>query len=141
MTPITYILIGDPTPLARARLSGANRIIYDSQKLIKHSLVKQLLEQHGDRPLYSGPLHLDITFYMRMPKGMLKQTAANVGKWHVYKPDLDNLIKMIGDISSINSWDEEASVLMKDDCTIASISAKKIYDLEPRTIFTIMELK
>ena len=138
--PITYVLIGDPVPLARPRMSGPNRIIYDSQKLIKHSLVNQLLEQHGDRPLYSGPVHLDAIFYMKMPKGMLKQTAKNSGKHHIYKPDLDNLIKMIGDIATIHPYNDDESVLLKDDCIIASITAKKLYDIEPKTVFTITEL-
>lgn len=140
MNPITYVLIGDPVPLARPRMSGPNRIVYDSQKLIKHSLVNQLLEQHGDRPLYSGACHLDATFYMKMPKGMIKKTAENTGKYHIYKPDLDNLIKMIGDIATIHPYNDEEFVLLKDDCTIASISAKKVYDIQPRTIFTIREL-
>jgi len=141
MTPLTYVLIGDPVPLARARVTGGNRIVYDSQKLIKHSLINQLLDQHGDRPLYEGPLHLDVTFYMRMPKGMLKKTAENTGKYHVYKPDLDNCIKLIGDIASIDIYGEIDGVLLKDDCTIASITAKKVYDINPRTVFTITELK
>ena len=140
-TPLTYTLIGDPVPLARPRMSGSVRKVYDSQKIIKHSLVNQLLEQHGDRPLYSGPLHLDVTFYMRMPIGMLKKTKDNVGKFHVYKPDLDNLIKMVGDIATIDPYSEDASILLKDDCIFASITAKKVYDLIPRTVFTITELK
>lgn len=140
-TPIIYTLIGDPVPLARPRMSGPNRIVYDSQKLIKHSLVNQLLQQHNGRPLYTGPCHLDATFYMKMPKGMIKQTLKNTGKPHTYKPDLDNLIKMVGDICTIHPYDDEERVLLNDDCLIASITAKKVYDINPRTIFTITELK
>lgn len=141
MQSITYVLIGDPVPLARPRMSGPSRNVYDSQKLIKYQLVHQLIEQHGDKPLYSGPLSLDVIFYMPMPKGMIKQIERHEGKYHIYKPDIDNLFKMVGDLCSMENDEGMKGILMQDDCIISSISAKKIYSKNPRTEFTIRELK
>lgn len=61
-----------------------------------------------------------------------KNTLYN--KPHIFKPDLDNLIKYICDICSNN-------VIYQDDCIIASITAKKVYSELPRTEFTLMEIK
>jgi len=137
----SYIILGDPIPLARPRMSGPSRIVYDSQKLLKHSLIHQLLKQRGDTPLLSGALHLDVTFYLKIPKLSLIKMKEKVGQYHVYKPDLDNLIKMILDVASMKDFDDVDGVLMHDDCIVSSINAKKIYDLEPRTVFTLSELK
>ena len=52
---------------------------------------------------------------------------------YTHKPDLDNLVKWICDAASNN-------VLYHDDAIIASIATKKLYDYEPRTIFTISEI-
>ncbi|HVW99243.1 MAG TPA: RusA family crossover junction endodeoxyribonuclease [Candidatus Babeliaceae bacterium] len=140
MEVIKYILQGDPVPLARPRVSGANRNIYDSQKLLKRSLLFQLMEQHGSRPPYSGPCHLDAVFYMKMPKGSISKTAANVGKPHIFKPDTDNLIKLICDICCMSEDGDGPGVLLNDDCVVFSITAKKLYDVNPRTEFTITEI-
>jgi Holliday junction resolvase RusA-like endonuclease len=141
MTARIYTIIGDPVPLARPRMSGPNRIIYDSQKLIKHQLIHQLINQRGDLPLLSGPCHLDATFYMRMPQASMKKAKENIGKPHIFRPDLDNLIKFVNDLACMEDFDDKKGILLRDDCIISSITARKVYDLEPRTVFTITELK
>ena len=126
-----YIINGDPVPLARCRVNG--RRIWDSQKELKvHSKIS-LANQHGTAKLYNGPLHFDITFFMPLPKDKKKRKHLLENTYHFYKPDLDNLVKFICDISN--------NVLYKDDCIISSILAQKIYDDCPRTEFSIKELK
>lgn len=140
MNNITYIITGDPIPLARPRIGGEGRKVYDSQKLIKLSIIHHLREQHNNRPLYTGPCHLEAIFYMKIPKNSPAKRTAMIGKYHIFKPDADNLVKFIADLACMKTINDE-DVLLKDDCIIASISAKKIYDLNPRTEFTITELK
>jgi len=135
-----YILLGDPIPLARPRLSGDGRRVYDSQRLLKHIFIKELQKQHAGKPLYTGPLHLDVTFYLRIPKSSIKRMESIKGQYHVFKPDTDNLVKFCGDISSMKDMDDK-HVLMHDDCIISVITARKIYDLNPRTEFTITQLE
>jgi Holliday junction resolvase RusA-like endonuclease len=129
MEAITYIIKGDPIALARGRYH--NRKVYDSQKNEKLCLGITLLNQHKARPLYSGPLQLDVTFYMPIAKSKQKQRNSILDTYHVFTPDLSNMIKFIEDIAN--------SILYDDDCLISKINAKKIYG-DPRTEFTITQL-
>lgn len=127
----TYIIPGSPIALARPRF--AHRKIYDSQKNVKLFAGLQLVQQHGNDPLFEGPLHLDVTFYMNMPsKGTPPAKCKKQGTYHTYRPDLSNLLKFYEDIC--------VGVLFKDDSLIASVSCRKIYDKEPRTEFTLRNL-
>ena len=120
-----YVIAGKPIPLARPRMSKG--YVYDSQKQSKQSIATLLRRQHGLIPMYCGPLHLNITFYMPIPK----RTKAPL--YHRKKPDLSNMIKFYEDVSS--------GILYADDRQIVKIFACKIYDENPRTEFTITELK
>jgi Holliday junction resolvase RusA-like endonuclease len=124
----TYIIEGDPIPLARAR-HGVGRT-WDPQKHQKYIIGLQLQSQHPLKRLFVGPIHLDICFFLPMAKRSKKEI---INTFHFFKPDLSNLIKFIEDIGS--------GILYKDDCLIASMSATKKYSDNPRTKFTISELK
>lgn len=127
-----YVIKGDPTPLARAR--AGNRRVWDSQKQEKLVAGINLKHQHGSLPFYEGPLHLDVTFFMKIPEQIsIRKRETYLHKYHVYKPDTSNLLKFIEDIST--------GVLYNDDCLIASISTKKVYDSNPRTEFIITKLE
>jgi Holliday junction resolvase RusA-like endonuclease len=62
----------------------------------------------------------DIIFYMEMPKSWSqKKRIEMLGEPHRQKPDLDNLIKALGD------------ALYGDDSGIASIKAAKVWSCTP----------
>lgn len=124
---MTYTLHGDPIALARARFGNAK--VYDSQKQHKLICGLELRRQHGDFPLFTGPLQLTITFYMGIPQKRKKLC----GCYHACRPDTSNLIKFIEDVAS-------NGILYKDDALIAVIQAQKVYSDEPRTEFTITAL-
>jgi Holliday junction resolvase RusA-like endonuclease len=93
-----------------------------------------LQSQHDDEPLFEGPLHMDVTFFMPIPSKTSKKAKQDIIlQPDATRPDLDNLIKFVADISN--------GVLYKDDALIASISAKKVYDINPRTEFSIQSIK
>jgi Holliday junction resolvase RusA-like endonuclease len=121
-----YVIKGDPVPLARARMSY--KTVYDSQKNTKLVLGITLANQHDDKPLIAGPLHLEFVFFMFTSK--IKK--AKLGQPHWAKPDLSNLIKLYEDVAT--------SVLYNDDSQIASISARKVYSDDPRTELRIYKL-
>jgi Holliday junction resolvase RusA-like endonuclease len=125
-----YIVPGDPIALARGRWSGKH--IYDAQKLDKLNAGLLLAQQHGSRPLFKGPLWVSFMFYLPIPKTSRKQKDKLLGSYHVFKPDISNLIKFYEDVSN--------RILFHDDCLIALLEAKKIYDEDPRTEFFIREL-
>lgn len=126
-----YIVNGDPIPLLRARFG--RRCVYDSQKAIKGRWSIDLERQHEDRPMLSGPLHLDAYFYMPIPNHITKEKKLTYHKRpHVFRPDLSNLIKFLEDCAT--------GIIFRDDSIIASISARKLYDHITRTEFIITPL-
>ena len=127
----TFLILGDPIPLSRARVGFGARRIWDSQKQLKLVTGIDLARQMGNLPLFEGALHIDIIFYMKIPKSL--QLRQKLHKHHCYKPDIDNLIKMILDIMSND-------VIFHDDCIVSYVSAQKIYDDKPRTKITVKEI-
>lgn len=123
----TYIITGNPIPLARPRFNG--KVVFDSQRQKKQWIGQLVRSQHGARPMYKGALHLHITFFMRIPKYSKRKSAL----WHLTKPDLSNMIKFYEDICS--------GILYADDKQIVQITAAKKYDSKERTEFTITQLE
>lgn len=143
-TPVskhTFTIMGNPIPLARARINPKSffnntaRKMFDPQKELKLITAITLRNQFENLTPLTGPLHLDVIFYMSIPKSSPKikkeLTAGNI--YHIARPDLDNLVKWICDVS--------ANILYGDDSVIASTTAKKVYDKNPRTVFTLKEIK
>jgi len=120
----SYIIPGTPIPLKRARVNFQKGRIYDDQNILKENIRFFLKQQHGDAPLFAGPLKVSFVFYFK------KNKITNF--YHTYIPDLSNLIKMVEDIGT--------GILYEDDCLIAEISAVKCYSSSSRTEFTITEL-
>lgn len=126
----SYIIDGKPMPLSRPRFS--NGVVYDSQKATKNRVSFELKAQH-DGPVFTGPLRLDVIFYMPVPDSMRRKKEDKVTYTpHFKKPDIDNLIKFLLDCSN--------GILFEDDSQIAIINASKIYSNLGRTEFTITEL-
>lgn len=125
-----YIIQGDPIALARAR--SAHGRFYDSQKQLKLVTSLDLINQHENKPMFKGPLHMDVVFYLGMSKVAQNKLKEKI-LYHIFKPDISNLIKYIEDVGS--------TILYEDDCIIASINARKLYSLTPRTELIITELK
>jgi Holliday junction resolvase RusA-like endonuclease len=107
--------------------------MWDTQKEIKAQYAIHLDAQHGDRPFYEGALHLEITFYFKVPKTRAKQYNALLDAPFSFRPDLSNLIKLVEDVAT--------GILYKDDSLITSITAHKKYSDRARTEFYIKETK
>jgi Holliday junction resolvase RusA-like endonuclease len=108
--------------------------VYDSQKQWKANYEITLSGQHGDRPLYKGPLQLEAVFYFPMPmKWTAQEKQEKEGAWYIQVPDTDNLIKLLMDCGN--------GILYQDDRTICRSIEEKRYSKEPRTEFIIVELK
>ena len=124
---ISYVLKGEPIPLARPRL-GHNHA-FDSQKRVKAMIGLQLNSYHRGRPPLTGPLQLDVTYFMKTPKAKPKLNNQH----HAVRPDLDNLIKMTLDTC------QDCNCFL-DDAQICVIHAQKIYSQEPRTELTLTQI-
>lgn len=129
-TYITYQLPVDPLALARHR-HGKGRV-WDSQKQEKLYYGILLSNAHGDRPLYTGALHIDINFYMKVPESAGKQKPSREGHWHVQVPDTSNCLKFLEDVGS--------GIIYADDRTICSVWPQKRWSAIPRIEFSVWEL-
>lgn len=76
---MVYVIPGIPIPLLRARHSTINKRVYNSQHTQQLVSRINLQEQHRDLPLFQGPIHIDITFYMPI-------TQSNKNKKHKTQP-------------------------------------------------------
>ncbi len=114
--------------------------MYDPSSSDKKEMWLQIAKFRPKHPL-EGDISLDVTFYMPRPKhhfktkagkptDIIKEKYASI-KLHSYKPDLDNLVKMIADIIQPQ--------MICDDSQICWLSAVKQYG-EPRTEVTIEEI-
>lgn len=68
-----YTIPGVPAPLLRAKASFKNHTIYNPQKTQQLVTRVNLQEQHKDKPLFEGPLHIDIIFHMPITKSNSNQ--------------------------------------------------------------------
>ena len=128
----SYIVEGKPTPLARPRITK-NRTYNPQHKLLQEFGI-YLQHQRPTKLLFSGPVHLDVTFYMCIPRSWSKKKQdALYGTFHEKRPDISNLLKFVEDGAH--------GVLYEDDCIISSVVTKKVYSFKPRTEFTISELR
>jgi Holliday junction resolvase RusA-like endonuclease len=123
-----YIIPGDPVPLARARMCGRSNYMFDSQKAIKLAWGIHLANQHQG-PMWEGALHIDMTFFVYAPQ---IGRAKLLGQYCHKRPDLDNMIKFVLDASQ--------TIIYNEDNCVASVIAKKIYDLNPRTEIIVCKL-
>jgi Holliday junction resolvase RusA-like endonuclease len=91
---------------------------------------------------FSGDVMLNVTFYMQRPKshyrtGKYKHLLKDKYKdaeYHSFKPDLDNLVKMVADV--IQGKDR----MIIDDSQICILLAEKKYGEPARTEVVIQEV-
>lgn len=126
------VIPGKPIPLKRPRFSKTGSV-YNSQSHEMLIIFLDIKKQWGSRPLLMQPIHIDIIFVFKIPESYsaLKQRAMK-NSFHCIRPDIDNLVKTYLDIMT--------GACYNDDKIIASISAKKIYGREDRTVIGIKEL-
>jgi Holliday junction resolvase RusA-like endonuclease len=126
----SYVLLVDPIALARAR-HGRGKT-WDSQKNEKMYYGFLLSQLHRDRPLFKGPLHMEVVFYIKIPKSSKNKMQEMEGKWHSTKPDNSNLLKFIEDVG--------VGILYHDDAIICSQVIQKKYSDSPRIELLIKEM-
>ena len=117
-------------PIAWQRVTRSAARSYDTQTKDKVSFGLYLAQQHNEEPFFDKPIHLDVTFYMPIPK-LSKERSAS--PYHSSSPYIDNLYKFF--VEALKG------VIIQDDRVICSLSIKKVYDKEPRTEMTITEVE
>lgn len=128
----TYVILGNPIPLQRARSNARGRP-WDPQRAEKAHWISQLEIQHEDMPMFMGAVRVDFTFRFNVPQAHQKVASNLIDVHHIYRPDLSNLVKFAEDCCQ--------GILYRDDCIIAELNAVKIYGEKGCTEFTITPLK
>jgi Holliday junction resolvase RusA-like endonuclease len=126
-----YVIHGKPVAWARPGRHGGR--CFDTQKEEKESYGWAIKTTLGNDPLWTGPLHLNVIFYLPMVDGRRTYRGERDQQAHIRIPDLDNLCKFLIDSMS-------KDILFHDDCIIAKITALKLWDKNPRTEFTLTEM-
>ena len=119
-----FTINGLPKALKRHRHTRYGKT-YDPSKDDKKKLLKKIKPYIPAKPIEERAIRLMVIFYMPRPKihyrtgkfsHLLKD---NHPTYHVFTPDLDNLVKMVAD--TLNG------LFYKDDSQIAQLKAEKIY--------------
>ena len=127
-----YIILGDPIPLKRARVTKNGT--YDPQKKEKEQIQYMMRANYGLLTPFKGPIDLDLRFGMPIPKSYSKKRKeALLNNCHSCKPDLSNLIKFYEDALT--------GILWEDDSQIYKIAATKTYCKSPHVTITIKEVQ
>jgi len=117
------------TPIAWQRVVRSSNRFYDTQTKDRVSFGLYLSQQHNDEPLFTNPIHIDVIFYMPIPK-LTKERVNSL--YHSTAPYIDNFYKFFVDAIK--------DILIPDERVICSLSMKKVYDKEPRTEIVITEV-
>jgi Holliday junction resolvase RusA-like endonuclease len=118
-----------PIPWTRAGLN--DKRFFDRQVQEKLAYGLYIAKQHGNDPIYDGPLEVAITFHMKQ-NILVKNRPAH--GFHCNRPDLDNLIKLV--LDSING----IGSVWHDDAQVSRLICEKVFNKQPKLIITIKEL-
>jgi Holliday junction resolvase RusA-like endonuclease len=114
-------------PRVKAFVRGGHAGVYtpDSAESWKQA-VRQEAIANAPESLITGPIRLQLDFFMPRPKAHLDNHGVPKRKspvWHCKKPDLDNLIKAVTDAIT------DTQRVWLDDSQIYQITAVKTYAL------------
>lgn len=127
----------DVIPMGAVRMTGRGKFVKsNAQRYLayKETIEWQTKAQMKNKELITGPIAVNVLFHMPIPKNLSKKKKdESIGKYHIKRPDTDNLIKGVFDALNNLVW--------KDDNQVCKIAAKKIYSESPRIEIEINELE
>tara|TARA_Y100001938_G_C7768423_1_gene272047 strand:+ start:53 stop:472 length:420 start_codon:yes stop_codon:yes gene_type:complete len=137
---IKFTILGKPIALKRHRPSARGGY-YDPSSKDKRNIMLQIAKFKPKQP-FAGNIQIQMLFVMPHPKshyrsGKFKHLLKNEYEgvvYHSFRPDLDNLVKMICDV--IQGKDR----IIIEDSQICRLQAEKIYGKKGRTEIIIEEI-
>lgn len=120
-THLSLFISGIPLAQGRPRFRRAGKFVqtYDpaKSKSWKESVRWQFIEQmhKENRSMIEGVIEADLVFLLPRPKSLPKKT-----KYHVKKPDLDNLVKSV--------FDALQGIAFHSDSQIYKMTVTKLYE-------------
>ena len=127
MSEFPIIIPGEPIPQGSHSVNRKTGHLFDANSRLKawRKDAGTALDQYigtwfGAWTPYDGPLHVEVTFYMKRGKTVTRELPS-------VKPDIDKLMRALNDMLTISG-------LIKDDARITSSRALKRYADNPRTV-------
>jgi Holliday junction resolvase RusA-like endonuclease len=141
---IEFTIPGEPVPFARAGSRFGRR--YTPAKQLDYMLYVRSVARAamaGRDPL-CGAIAIDIAATFAIPASWSKKKQA-AAKWHVARPDYDNLAKIVGDSLgasvSLTAHDKLGAIVYSDDSQIARATVEKRYGDRPCMRVRVNELE
>ena len=113
--------------------------MYDPSYKDKKQIWLQIAAHKPKRPL-AGDIMIKLVFTMPRPKNQYRTgkykhlLKDNVPEYHSYKPDLDNMVKLICDVI------QGKGRMICDDSQICMLQAEKVYGRKGKTEVVIEEI-
>lgn len=136
MTQLSFVVWGVAQPKGSAKAfipKGWNRAVVTSDNP-KNKGWQQLVAEACGRArdeagasLLDGPVRLRVAFYLPRPKSLPKRV-----EHHIKKPDLDKLVRSVGDALT--------GVMWNDDSQVVDLQVRKRYappDTAPHAVITV----
>lgn len=106
----------------------------DPSKIDKEKIIWQI-KPYIPKELYQGPVQLDLTFYMPIPKGTPKMKTKQMINQLIYpikRPDIDNLSYIV-----VNAM---KGIIYEDDSQIVDLNLHKRYGETPKTVVKVIPI-
>lgn len=135
MIDFEYTINGECIPKGRPRFTKKGYAYTPKKTREYETKVKTTLKAQGAKKS-ARPLKVDIEIHRGYLKSWSKKQRASAEQGKLYpitRPDLDNYIKSI--------LDGADGVLFEDDSQIIELTARKVYNREPKVIIRVEEIK
>ena len=137
--PLQFFAHGLPKgqPRARACRRGNHASVYDPGTADAWKwAVRAAAKDKWDGVPFVGAIRLEVIFYMPRPKAHFRTNGdlkPNAPKWHIGKPDRDNLEKAVMDaLTTLGVW--------ADDCQVCTGTVQKQYATKGGAWVTVAEV-
>lgn len=132
MRTVSLVIPGKPFGKQRPRATRLGRVFTPKETVAFEAVVRDIALQHFPEP-FAGPVRLIVeAVFEPAPSWSGKRRRAAMGTPHVGKPDLDNVMKALGD--SLNR------VAFADDTQIAEAILRKRWGETAETRVTVEAL-
>ncbi|MCE2563360.1 RusA family crossover junction endodeoxyribonuclease [Komagataeibacter sp. FNDCF1] len=135
MTAITFTVPGPLRGKGRPRF-GNGRTFTDSKTMTAEAFVRSCAALACPLAPIDGPVSLDIRITRGIPKSWpnKRRQAALQGRLHATgKPDLDNVVKLVGD--ALNG------IIWRDDSQITSVTCSRHFGEVEQSVISIQSLE
>lgn len=136
---VEFTVPGAPVAWARARTNDGR--YFNTPRMVNaQNTIRSVATLAGCIPIV-GAVRLEVTCYLPIPRSWPKdkrQKAAAGLIRPTTKPDLDNLLKQVGD--ALQGTADKPGVGFADDRQVVETEGAKWYSSEPRTVVRIIPL-